>query len=397
VATRSEAEQVAAYLADHHGLAAAAYHAGLPGAVRQAVQAAFLANRLPILVATSAFGLGIDKPDIRAVVHWSLPFDLSSFYQAVGRAARDGRSGLGLLLHGREDRAMRLWQIAGVTPSTADLGVLCAALAAPGRPEATLTETALAEATGLALPMVRAAVGALSRQHVVRRAGAGSWAAVRPPRAGELAWLAAQAEVRRREREHQLACVTRYATAEACRRRTLLAHFGARPGRAPGPCCDRCLPTPTPAVGARRPPPAAPAGPTPDGAEPRVLATIAARDGRLTTRGVAGALNDATLTAPAVRAAVDRLVASGCIAVYHADGRARLALTQRGRAQLAEPSRVAEAPGRYRSRRGRSHPLRAQRRPGGVGGRPGAGLSGPAGRSAGAVFAIRDCPRSRPG
>ncbi len=335
VASRGDAEQVANCLADHHGLAAAAYHAGLPTGVRLATQAAFMANRLQVLVATSAFGLGVDKADIRAVVQWSLPFDLSAFYQAVGRAARDGQAGLGLLLFGPEDLVRRRWQIAGVTPSTTDLALLCAVLAAPGQPEGAVTEAVLADASGLALPKVRAAAAALCRQHIVRRAGAGCWAALRPPRAGELAWLAGQADVRRREREHQLERMANYATGSGCRRRTLLAHFGASPERVPGPCCDRCGPAPSPAPRPRGSPGGAG---EPANAEAHVLATIAARDGRLTARGVALVLRDAQVSAAAVRAAVDRLVAGGCLAVHHADGHPRLALTRRGRARLAAPA-----------------------------------------------------------
>jgi ATP-dependent DNA helicase RecQ len=69
---------------------AAPYHAGLTAATRRRVLAAFLRDRAPVVVATSAFGMGIDKPDVRRVIHWGPPRTLEGYYQEAGRAGRDG-------------------------------------------------------------------------------------------------------------------------------------------------------------------------------------------------------------------------------------------------------------------------------------------------------------------
>ena len=74
------------------GVRAAPYHAGLSAQTRRRVLRAFLADRAPVVVATSAFGMGIDKPDVRRVLHWGPPGTLESYYQEAGRAGRDGRS-----------------------------------------------------------------------------------------------------------------------------------------------------------------------------------------------------------------------------------------------------------------------------------------------------------------
>ncbi len=87
------------------GVRAAPYHARLTGRVRRRVLAAFLADRIPLVVATSAFGMGIDKPDVRRVIHWGPPRTLEAYYQEAGRAGRDGRSARCALFWRPEDFA----------------------------------------------------------------------------------------------------------------------------------------------------------------------------------------------------------------------------------------------------------------------------------------------------
>jgi ATP-dependent DNA helicase RecQ len=84
---------------------AAPYHAGLSASIRRRVLRAFLADRVGVVVATSAFGMGIDKPDVRQVLHWGPPPTLEAYYQEAGRAGRDGRVAECLVLWRREDLA----------------------------------------------------------------------------------------------------------------------------------------------------------------------------------------------------------------------------------------------------------------------------------------------------
>jgi ATP-dependent DNA helicase RecQ len=104
--TRRATEAEAARLA-RAGFCAAAYHAGLESAARDDVSRRFAARELDVVVATNAFGMGIDRADVRAVVHLAPPGSVEAYYQEVGRAGRDGKEALGLLLVSPGDLAQR--------------------------------------------------------------------------------------------------------------------------------------------------------------------------------------------------------------------------------------------------------------------------------------------------
>ena len=90
--TRKDTDAVAARLREE-GLAAVAYHAGMSAEDRRASQEAFMEDRAEVVVATNAFGMGVDKADVRTVAHWALPTSLEAYYQEAGRGGRDGLPG----------------------------------------------------------------------------------------------------------------------------------------------------------------------------------------------------------------------------------------------------------------------------------------------------------------
>jgi ATP-dependent DNA helicase RecQ len=103
VESRAQTEEIAAWVANL-GIRAAAYHAELDKTTRRQVHQGFMASEIPVVVATSAFGMGIDKADVRLVAHFGFPSTLESYYQQAGRAGRDGDAARCVLLYSPADR-----------------------------------------------------------------------------------------------------------------------------------------------------------------------------------------------------------------------------------------------------------------------------------------------------
>ena len=220
VGTRKAAEQYAQALVER-GVAATAYHAGLGKKVRERAQRAFMTDEASVIVATSAFGMGIDKPDVHWGLHAHVPESPDEYYQQVGRAGRDGTPATGTLFFRPEDLALARFHTVAV-PKPADVTRVLGVLAS--RPDAPVDEQA--ELAGLS-PRKLARIANLVRETAAD------------------AEIVDVADVRARAEEYQALQKSRvemmrgYAETRGCRREFLLGYLGepdsGRCGR-----CDNC-------------------------------------------------------------------------------------------------------------------------------------------------------------
>ena len=234
-ATVRAAERLHEALAEA-GIEAGLYHGRLPARRRSSVQDDFMAGRRRVMVATNAFGLGIDKADLRFVLHYQMPSGLDAYYQESGRAGRDGDPALCTLLFLRGDKAVQQFFLAGRYPGREDLASLYGWLGKPPPGEGGWTPETLQEASGVPRAKLQVALNLLRRQRLLARDRAGRLRLRRSGLdAGGLEALVALYEERRVEDRAMLEQMVFYAQTGWCRWRVLLEHLQALP-----PGFDRC-------------------------------------------------------------------------------------------------------------------------------------------------------------
>ncbi|MGW4210860.1 RecQ family ATP-dependent DNA helicase [Lentzea sp. NPDC004789] len=235
VPTRKDAERYAAELAAR-GVAAAAFHAGMKADDRRRVQDGFARDEFAVVVATSAFGMGIDKPDVRFVAHAATPGSLDAYYQEIGRAGRDGEPAEVILFHRPEDQGLQQFLAA----RRLDRECVHEVAAAVRRRRAGLAITDLARRLDRSRRKVTAVVNLLEGAEIVRTDHDRVWYREgAPPPAKAVAAVAGQAERQARRDRSRVEVMHQYAEARDCRRRFLLGYFGQQLDE---PCgnCDIC-------------------------------------------------------------------------------------------------------------------------------------------------------------
>jgi ATP-dependent DNA helicase RecQ len=250
--TRAECDRLSAKLSQALDVPVVAYHAGLPRDARAEAQRRFMSGEIEVVVATNAFGMGVDKADVRTVCHESVPGSLEAWYQEAGRAGRDGKPARALLFASSRDKGLHVFFIERSTVNDGLIEVVARRLlsrSSEGRYAIPFQELTAIAGEGDTGDAIRAILGHLARAGVIQPSPSppdtmygrvvGEWDA----RARSLARVSAQEGTKARWRQYR--AVWAWVEGNTCRRAGVLGHFGdqAPPSPLEGvPCCDVCDP-----------------------------------------------------------------------------------------------------------------------------------------------------------
>ena len=294
--SRESCERLARTLRGH-GVRAAHYHAGLEAEERTRVQDAFLADETQVVVATTAFGMGIDKPDVRLVALVNYPDALETYVQMVGRAGRDGAESETLLVASAADASTLRRFVREDVPALAELRAVYRALGGGGAVE---PEALAAVLGGRRDP--RVLVGMLEQAGLVRRgldAGRAMQVDVLPAPADAAARIETLLARYEQEAVARAERIVRFAASDGCRHAQVAEHFGER---LDGPCgmCDACD---APARAARRRGASLDARPLPEDAGRAIVDAVAGLRWPLGRRSLVAMLRGSVEAPPSARRA----------------------------------------------------------------------------------------------
>src|SRR6185437_986753 len=236
--TRKRVEELSAYLQQQR-IRCARYHAGMEDADRRRIQEAFARDSLRIIVATNAFGMGIDRPDVRMVLHHDMPDSLESYYQEAGRAGRDGDPSECILYFAPRDRSLREFFIDLSHPEPGAVVDVYRKLVAFAGERVHIREVM----EGDDQPGINAAIQALVDSGLAERGGQ-MVRALRPD--GESVIDTAGLEAHRQHALNKLDSMQRYAESSTCLRARILSYFG---DESQVTACGNCGPCIAPPVG----------------------------------------------------------------------------------------------------------------------------------------------------
>ncbi len=236
VATRKSAEEIMRLL-DGEGVRAVYYHGGLKASERHSIQEEFMGGDAEVIVATNAFGMGIDKSDVRFVYHYDVTDSLDSYYQEIGRAGRDGNKAEAVLFFRKEDLGVQKFRSSEGKLEPDQIEQVADAIADQEGP---VGPAEISEQSNLSEGKLVSAIHRLEDVGALEVLPAGEVQLADGADVKEAAEAASEEQERRREANRErLRQMQEYADTSKCRREHLLRYFG---DTFTGPCnnCDNC-------------------------------------------------------------------------------------------------------------------------------------------------------------
>lgn len=236
VATHKHAENLAKELRDR-GVDAVFYHGGLKAKDRDEIQDRFMNGDVPVIVATNAFGMGVDKPDIRFVYHADVSDSVDAYYQEVGRAGRDGEPAEAVLFYRPGDISAQRYKTGAGRVNSADMRAITDALVSKDK---SASPKELSHDTGLSQRKVISIVHKLEEVGAAEKLSSGEIQLLQQKTPAQVIEAASEQQQTLKDlRSRRLQQMQLYAEGRSCRRAFLLRYFG---DDFTGPCgnCDRC-------------------------------------------------------------------------------------------------------------------------------------------------------------
>ena len=253
-ATIKNALEVQKYLHEQLDIPAAVYHSKLQKQDRNSVHELFMDEHIRAVVATNAFGLGIDKPNIRFVVHYDLPGSVEAYTQEAGRSGRDGLPSQCTLIYRMSDTRVQNYFLTGKYPDIEEVQKVFGTLEIFGGQEDGVSMTDLRKILQLPLTKLKVILALLKKGGFIQTSSRSKYTLTEAARKNrDLVLNLASYETKKSYDQSKLAMMLQYAETDACRRRFILNYFGEDYEKRGCGACDNCLraarkPAPRPAA-----------------------------------------------------------------------------------------------------------------------------------------------------